>query len=141
MDSDKQALSHSKARTQFLIDAPNCTDGDEADRAYIKNLIKDANVVFIVAGMGGKTGTDAASRVAEISRELHILTVAIVTRPYISEGNRVVSAVKGVRALREHVDTLIVVPIPGLMNISGGMMSEAFNTGRAQQAVPVTQFE
>ena len=98
-------------------------------------------MVFIVAGMGGKTGTDAASRVAEISRELHILTVAIVTRPYISEGNRVVSAVKGVRALREHVDTLIVVPIPGLMNISGGMMSEAFNTGRAQQAVPVTQFE
>lgn len=128
LDSDKQALDHCKARTRFPIGAPDCAGDGEADRAYIKNLLEGANLVFIVAGMGGKTGTDAAAMVAEISRELNILTVAIVSRPYISQGNRVTYAVKGIRALREHVDTLIVVPIPDLLNLSGETMAQAFTT-------------
>ncbi|MDX8379924.1 MAG: cell division protein FtsZ [Gallionella sp.] len=126
IDSDAQTLKRNKAHTRFQLDLNNDLPSRQADRAYIASLLSDANAVFIVAGMGGKTGTGVAAWVAEISRELNILTVSVVSRPYISEGSRVFYAVKGIRALRDHVDSLMVVPIPRVMNKSGVAMQQAF---------------
>jgi cell division protein FtsZ len=82
----------------------------ESEKA-INAELEDADMVFITAGMGGGTGTGAAPKVAEIARRLGILTVAVVTKPFLFEGpKRRRSADEGVAKLAEHVDTLIVVP-------------------------------
>ena len=100
INTDAQALKRSKARTQLQIGV-TITKGlgagaipdvgraaAEEDRARIAELISGANMVFITAGMGGGTGTGAAPVVAQIAKELDILTVAVVTKPFAHEGKR-----------------------------------------------------
>ncbi len=140
INTDAQALKRSKARTQLQIGA-NITKGlgagakpsvgeaaAEEDRERIKEMISGANMVFITAGMGGGTGTGAAPIVAQIARELDILTVAVVTKPVVYEGNRMRFAKAGIEALHEHVDSLIIVPNSKLMEVLGSDVTvpEAF---------------
>lgn len=90
----------------------------EESKAEIVEFIKDANMVFITAGMGGGTGTGAAPVVAEICMELGILTVAVVTKPFSFEGrHRTKLAIEGMKALQDRVDTLIVIPNQNLFKM------------------------
>jgi cell division protein FtsZ len=90
----------------------------EEDRDTIKSLLEGADMLFITAGMGGGTGTGGAPVVAEIARELGILTVAIVTRPFLFEGKvRERNATQGISELRKHVDTIIIIPNQKLLSI------------------------
>ncbi len=140
INTDAQALKRSRARTQLQIGA-NITKGlgagakpsvgqaaAEEDRERIREMIEGANMVFITAGMGGGTGTGAAPIVAQIARELGILTVAVVTKPFTYEGNRMRFAKAGIEALHEHVDSLIIVPNSKLMEVLGADITvpEAF---------------
>ncbi len=131
INTDAQALRRSKAPIQLQIGA-NITKGlgagakpsvgqaaAEEDRDRIKEMVMGANMVFITAGMGGGTGTGAAPIVAQIAKELQILTVAVVTKPFAYEGNRMRYAKAGIEALTEHVDSLIVVPNSKLMEVLG----------------------
>lgn len=140
INTDAQALSRSLAATQLQIGMA-ITKGlgagakpaiglaaAEEDRERIKEVIIGANMVFITAGMGGGTGTGAAPIVAQIARELNILTVAVVTKPFAYEGNRMRFAAEGIKALQEHVDSLIIVPNSKLMEVLGSDVTvpEAF---------------
>lgn len=90
----------------------------EEDRERITSVLEGADMVFITAGMGGGTGTGGAPVVAEVARELDILTVAIVTRPFLFEGKiRDRNARKGIEELRKYVDTIIVIPNQKLMSV------------------------
>ena len=81
------------------------------DKAAIMDCMDDCDMVFITAGMGGGTGTGAAPVIAEIAREMGVLTVAVVTRPFFYEGKkRLMNAEAGIKELTKHVDTLIVIP-------------------------------
>ncbi|WP_072396788.1 cell division protein FtsZ [Hyphomicrobium sp. CS1GBMeth3] len=95
----------------------------------IRNHIKGSHMVFIAAGMGGGTGTGAASVIARVARELGILTVGVVTKPFLFEGaRRMRIAEAGVAELRNFVDTLIVIPNQNLFRIASEKttFSEAF---------------
>ena len=131
INTDAQALKRNKARTQLQIGA-SITKGlgagaipdvgraaAEEDRARITELIRGANMVFITAGMGGGTGTGAAPVVAQVAREMDILTVAVVTKPFAHEGKRMRLAQAGIEALSEYVDSLIIVPNEKLMSVLG----------------------
>ena len=81
------------------------------DRTAIMDCMEDCDMVFITAGMGGGTGTGAAPVIAEIAREMGVLTVAVVTKPFFYEGKkRLMNAEAGIKELGKHVDTLIVIP-------------------------------
>ena len=88
------------------------------DRDRIAELLDGADMVFITAGMGGGTGTGAAPVVAEVAKELDILTVAVVTRPFSFE-KRTLTAEKGLQELERHVDSLIVIPNDKLPSVLG----------------------
>ncbi|MDX8385703.1 MAG: cell division protein FtsZ [Gallionella sp.] len=131
INTDAQALKRSKARTQLQIGV-NITKGlgagakpavgqaaAEEDRDRIREMLEGSHMVFITAGMGGGTGTGAAPIVAEIAKEMDILTVAVVTKPFSYEGNRMRLAKAGVEALSASVDSLIVVPNSKLMEVLG----------------------
>ena len=101
------------------------------DRDRIREIITGADMVFITAGMGGGTGTGAAPVVAEIARELGILTVAVITKPFPFEGRkRMAIADQGIRELAEHVDSLITIPNEKLMDVlgKGSTLLDAFGT-------------
>ncbi len=90
------------------------------DCERIKTLIEGANMVFITAGMGGGTGTGGAPIVAEVAREMGILTVAVVTKPFPFEGRkRMDVALRGIRELSEHVDSVITIPNERLLKALG----------------------
>lgn len=90
------------------------------DRERIAEMLQGADMVFITAGMGGGTGTGAAPIVAEVAKELGILTVAVVTKPFPFEGRKRMSiAVEGIKELRESVDSLIIIPNEKLMQVLG----------------------
>ncbi|MDX1733988.1 MAG: cell division protein FtsZ [Halioglobus sp.] len=90
------------------------------DRDRIADALQGADMVFITAGMGGGTGTGGAPVVAEVARELGILTVAVVTRPFPFEGKkRLGVAVQGVQELQQHVDSLITIPNEKLLEVLG----------------------
>lgn len=140
INTDAQALKRSKARTQLQIGV-NITKGlgagakpsigqaaAEEDRERIKEMLSGAHMVFITAGMGGGTGTGAAPIVAQIAKELDILTVAVVTKPFAYEGNRMRYAKEGIDELTESVDSLIIVPNSKLMEVLGSDVTvpEAF---------------
>ncbi len=140
INTDAQALKRSKARTQLQIGAA-ITKGlgagakpsvgqaaAEEDRDRIKEMISGAHMVFITAGMGGGTGTGAAPIVAQIAKEMDILTVAVVTKPFTYEGNRMRYAKAGIETLHEYVDSLIIVPNSKLMEVLGNDVTvpEAF---------------
>ena len=131
MNTDKQALSRSSAGIKIQI-GEKSTGGRgagskpevgakaaEESRDNIASVIKGADMVFITAGMGGGTGTGAAPVVAEIAKDMGALTVGIVTKPFAFEGKRrMEQAEKGIAALREHVDSLIVIPNERLKLVS-----------------------
>ncbi|OCG18087.1 cell division protein FtsZ [Gilliamella sp. Fer1-1] len=92
----------------------------EEDREVIRSAIEGADMVFIAAGMGGGTGTGAAPVVAEIAKELGILTVAVVTKPFSFEGKkRMAFAEQGISELAKHVDSLITIPNDKLLKVLG----------------------
>lgn len=100
------------------------------DRERIAAAIKGADMVFIAAGMGGGTGTGAAPIVAEVAKELGILTVAVVTKPFGFEGKkRALVAEQGLKQLAEHVDSLITIPNEKLMAVLGknAKLTDAFD--------------
>ena len=123
VNTDHQALIRSKA-TQKIQIGEKITHGKgagskpeigqkaaEESREEIAAALKGTDMVFITAGMGGGTGTGAAPIVAEIAREMGILTIGIVTKPFAFEGRRrMEQAENGISALREHVDSLVVIP-------------------------------
>jgi len=103
----------------------------EESREELLDAVRGAEMVFITAGMGGGTGTGASPVVASVAREAGALTVAIVTKPFGFEGQRRArQAEEGVAALREHVDTLIIIPNDRLLDICGPEVSveQAFRT-------------
>ncbi len=140
INTDAQALKRNQAKTQLQLGTAvtkglgagaNPDVGREAaleDRERIAELIDGADMLFITAGMGGGTGTGAAPVVAEVAKELGILTVAVVTKPFIFEGKRVRAANSGIEALSRHVDSLIIIPNDKLMQVLGEDVSmlEAF---------------
>ena len=101
----------------------------EESRVAIAELLKDTDLVFITAGMGGGTGTGAAPVVASIAKEMGILTIAVVTRPFSFEGRiRMQNAEMGIEALRKCVDTIVIIPNDKLLRIvpKGTPMVEVF---------------
>ena len=90
----------------------------------LEKFLSGADMVFITAGMGGGTGTGAAPVFAEIAKELGILTVAVVTKPFSFEGKqRALAAEEGIRRLAEHVDSLITIPNNKLLSVLGKNIS------------------
>ena len=131
VNTDAQDLKHSKAKAKIQIGL-NLTKGlgagakidigqaaaDESLNEII-NTLQGANMVFIAAGMGGGTGTGAAHVIARAAKELNILTVGVVTLPFLYEGpSRMRRAQQGLEELRKHVDTIIVIPNQNLFKIA-----------------------
>lgn len=101
----------------------------EENRDKLFDLLSDTDMVFITAGMGGGTGTGASPIVAEVAREMGILTVAVVTKPFLFEGRqRIVRAEEGIRKMKDCVDTLILIPNQRLVAIieKGTPLKDAF---------------
>jgi len=131
-NTDAQALKNIGARTVLQL-GPGVTKGLGAganpevgrqaaleDRERIAEVLQGTDMVFITTGMGGGTGTGAAPVIAEVAKEMGILTVAVVTRPFPFEGKkRMVIADEGIRALSESVDSLITIPNEKLLTILG----------------------
>jgi cell division protein FtsZ len=135
-NTDAQALKNSNAKillqlgdelTKGLGAGANPQIGREAaeeDRARINEVLQGADMVFITAGMGGGTGTGAAPVFAEVAKELGILTVAVVTKPFSFEGKqRALAAEEGIRRLADHVDSLITIPNNKLLSVLGKNIS------------------
>ena len=142
VNTDAQDLKHSKAKAKIQIGL-NLTKGlgagakidigqaaaDESLNEII-NTLQGANMVFIAAGMGGGTGTGAAHVIARAAKELNILTVGVVTLPFLYEGpSRMRRAQQGLEELRKHVDTIIVIPNQNLFKIANEQTTfkESFN--------------
>ncbi len=135
-NTDAQALKNSSARTVLQL-GNNVTKGLGAganpdvgrqaaleDRERIVELVEGADMVFITAGMGGGTGTGGAPVVAQIAKELGVLTVAVVTKPFPFEGRkRMDIAEQGIKELSEYVDSLITIPNEKLMSVLGADMT------------------
>lgn len=131
-NTDSQALKDIHVKTNLQIGC-NITKGLGAganpeigrqaaleDRERIQTVIEGTDMLFVTAGMGGGTGTGAAPVVAQIAKEMGILTVAIVTRPFPFEGNkRMAVANEGIKALEQHVDSLITIPNEKLLTVLG----------------------
>lgn len=130
-NTDMQALKKSNAKVVLQIGA-DITKGLGAgakphigresaleDRDSIAETIDGADMLFITAGMGGGTGTGAAPIIAEVAREMGILTVAVVTKPFAFEGKRTKVAQEGLEELSQYVDSLIVIPNEKLMDVLG----------------------
>ncbi len=139
-NTDKQALSTSKSYNRIIL-GESLTGGlgaggepeigekaAEASADDIREIVKDANMVFIAAGMGGGTGTGAAPVIAKIAKDSGALVVAIVTRPFTFEGKiRIVHSIEGLTKLKENVDSIIVVNNDKLLMMSGkAPITEAF---------------
>ncbi|NMB08160.1 MAG: cell division protein FtsZ [Tissierellia bacterium] len=131
VNTDRQALNSSKADFKLQI-GEKLTRGlgaganpeigmkaAEENRNEITESLKGADMVFITAGMGGGTGTGAAPIVAEIAKEMGILTVGVVTKPFTFEGRkRTVHAEKGIQELKTKVDTLVTIPNDRLLQVA-----------------------
>ena len=130
VNTDKQALDVSKAEERIQI-GDKLTRGlgaggdpcvgecsAEESKAEIAEAIKGADMVFVTSGMGGGTGTGAAPIVAEVAKEMGILTVGVVTKPFPFEGKRrMTQAEKGIENLKQNVDTLITIPNEKLLQV------------------------
>lgn len=135
INTDAQALKRSRAPirlqlgsslTKGLGAGANPDIGREAaqeDRERIAELLDGADMLFLAAGMGGGTGTGATPVVAEVAKELGILTVAVVTKPFAFEGKRLRAANAGIEALVRNVDSLIIIPNDKLMRVLGDDVS------------------
>src|SRR5213076_695468 len=132
INTDSQALKHAKVKTGLQIGC-NITKGLGAganpevgrqaameDRDRIQEVIEGADMLFITAGLGGGTGTGAAPVVAQLAKEMGILTVAVVTKPFPFEGRRRMQvALKGIEELSQHCDSLITIPNEKLITVLG----------------------
>ena len=130
VNTDQQALLISKAETRLQI-GERLTNGlgagarpeigqkaAEESKTSITEMLKGTNLVFITAGMGGGTGTGAAPVIAQIAKELGILTIAVITKPFSFEGPvRARNAEEGLEKLRKYVDALVVIPNEKLLQI------------------------
>ena len=141
INTDKQALLMSKATHRIQI-GEKLTHGlgagaepdigqkaAEESKAVITEMLKGSDLVFITAGMGGGTGTGAAPVVASIARDMDILTIAVVTKPFNFEGRRrMENADRGIENLKKYVDTLVIIPNDKLLKIvpKGTPILEAF---------------
>ncbi len=141
INTDKQALDKNSAPNKLILGmsithglgaGADPDVGREAaleDRDRLKEMLKGSDMVFITAGMGGGTGTGAAPIVAQVAKELDILTVAVVTKPFELEGSkRMKIAKEGIKELIEEVDSLITIPNQKLLEVLGEdcTMIEAF---------------
>ncbi len=131
-NTDQQALSASRANQKIQL-GEKITKGlgagadpdvgkraAEESRDVIAQTIKDADLVFITAGMGGGTGTGAAPVIAQIAKEMNILTIGVVTKPFLFEGPvRMRNAELGINNLKNAVDTLIIIPNDRLLDVVG----------------------
>ena len=135
-NTDAQALKNSSAGTVIQLGieltkglgaGANPEIGKRAaqeDRARIQNALNGADMVFITAGMGGGTGTGAAPIIAEIAKDMNILTVAVVTKPFPFEGKkRMLLADQGIEELSKNVDSLITIPNSKLLSVLGKNIS------------------
>ena len=143
VNTDKQALLMSRAKHRIQI-GEKLTRGlgagsdpeiglraAEESREVLKQMLEGTDLVFITAGMGGGTGTGAAPVIAGIAKEMGILTIAVVTKPFSFEGRRrMENAEKGIKELKGSVDTLVVIPNEKLLKIvpKGTAVIEAFRT-------------
>ena len=141
VNTDKQALKLSRADAVIQI-GDKLTKGlgagaqpevgqkaAEESREEIANTIKGSDLVFVTCGMGGGTGTGAAPVIAEVAREMGILTIGVVSKPFMFEGRqRMKNAEAGIERLKANVDTLVVVPNDKLLSVvtKGTTMTEAF---------------
>ena len=141
INTDSQALALSKAPKKIQI-GDKLTKGlgaganpevgqkaAEESREEIANTVKGSDLVFVTCGMGGGTGTGAAPVIAEIAREMGILTIGVVSKPFLFEGRqRMKKAEGGIERLKAAVDTLVVVPNDRLLSVvtKGTTMTEAF---------------
>jgi len=141
INTDKQALNLSKATTKLQI-GEKLTKGlgagakpeigaqaAEESREDIAQLIKGADLVFVTCGMGGGTGTGAAPVIAGVAKDMGILTIGVVSKPFMFEGKqRMRNADNGIEQLKGHVDTLVVVPNERLLQVvtKGTTITEAF---------------
>ena len=130
VNTDRQALQNSKASTKIQI-GEKITRGlgaganpdigaqsAEESKAEISEVLRGADMVFVTAGMGGGTGTGAAPIVAQVAKEMGILTIAVVTKPFTFEGKKRLSqAERGIESLKGKVDTLVVIPNDKLLQI------------------------
>ena len=130
INTDKQALLMSKAESRLQIgeqltrglgagaDPEVGRKAAEESKELIQEILKDTDLVFVTAGMGGGTGTGAAPVVANIAKEMGILTIAVVTKPFRFEGKkRMENAENGIKDLKNVVDTLVVIPNDKLLTI------------------------
>jgi cell division protein FtsZ len=135
-NTDVQSLRMSTAPVKIQIGAqltkglgaganPNAgRDAALEDREKLAETLKGADMIFIAAGMGGGTGTGAAPIIADVARELGALTVGVVTKPFSREGKmRLAKAEDGIRELKKHVDSLVVIPNDRLLGLAGKSMS------------------
>ncbi len=135
-NTDAQAMKNSSARTLLQLGSSitkglgagaNPDIGRQAameDRERIAEVLEGADMVFITAGMGGGTGTGGAPIVAQVAKELGILTVAVVTKPFPFEGKkRMEIALKGMSELKSYVDSLITIPNEKLLSVLGKNIS------------------
>jgi cell division protein FtsZ len=139
MNTDAQALAHGEAKNQIQLGASGLGAGARPEagraaaqeaRAQIEESLQGAHMVFITAGMGGGTGTGAAPLVAEVAKQMGILTVAVVTKPFSFEGvKRMQAAEGGIDDLAQNVDSVIVILNEKLEEVLGEdvSMEEAFS--------------
>jgi len=139
INTDKQHLQMSSADRKILV-GRDLTKGlgagghpkkgarsVEENRAELRNLFKDADLVFLTAGLGGGTGTGAAPVLAEIAKKEECIVIGTVTMPFEIEGARMSKAEDGLYKLRQHVDTAIVIENDKLLDIAGDMpLDQAF---------------
>lgn len=131
-NTDAQALRNSSARTILQLGTDvtkglgagaNPNIGEQAaleDRERILSVLEGTDMIFLTAGMGGGTGTGATPVIAQLAKEMGILTVAVVTRPFLFEGKRRAQiAEEGIKRLSQHVDSLIIIPNEKLLPVLG----------------------
>jgi cell division protein FtsZ len=135
-NTDAQALRMSKAPVKIQLGGqltkglgagadPNVgRDAADENREQLAEVLKGADMIFIAAGLGGGTGTGAAPVIADVAKEIGALTVGVVTKPFTREGKlRLAKAESGVRELKKHVDSLVIIPNDRLLGLAGKSMS------------------
>lgn len=135
-NTDAQALRMSKAPVKIQLggqltkglgagaDPSVGRDAAAENREQLAEVLKGADMIFIAAGLGGGTGTGAAPVIADVAKEIGALTVGVVTKPFTREGKlRLAKAENGVRELKKHVDSLVIIPNDRLLGLAGKSMS------------------
>jgi cell division protein FtsZ len=135
-NTDAQALRMSKAPVKIQLggqltkglgagaDPHVGRDAAAENREQLAEVLKGADMIFIAAGLGGGTGTGAAPVIADVAKEIGALTVGVVTKPFTREGKlRLAKAENGVRELKKHVDSLVIIPNDRLLGLAGKSMS------------------